>query len=647
MTIKKRISFMTAILLSVVTLFSAGYNIRVKAEEKSYDTSNVLEDLVGFRVNGNDFDVLSYESDDTISEPQMITFVENRFSVVETLKKDLGYYIYLYNPTEKSIIEDGTNIHLAFGTEAKTEGYRAFPLKILSKENGKSRKNAFYKCKIDISTLDSKELYNLLDKDKRIYKIAEINLNLDGESKGIEVGETYTYTGFVKGYASDGELDDSLAFSKDRIEEILHPTVTHTYYRPEGTNGKNAYTQDSLHSVYFSIPNNYLEKYEQLDSVHASWLAGVLNPVLVSGYTDMNTAIRPFLDKNLTTAENDKAYRANVPYVVFGHYYIMSGGQNKLADYSYGMLDSRIGLTPVSVDKKIDTLYLLFEPEGGLSADDYVLTGKKLKEKILEFSENDSQGKLFNKYSLRLFESYDVKDERITSTDNYTLISNTFSKNWFLKLFGFRDKIPTGCQAIEAVDYSVLVEDLKQGTDYVAKKYYVNAGDVDDFVETCKTNDENGQTTYLFRYELTDYVAAEATVFKKGFLNLFSKVSTNGYFAQETVDLNFDIIDIGFTKDGSTYYIPCVMDPVDFFPDMTPPVITTEDGTGCNSNWRQLFGLLALLLLLVILLPYLPTIITFVLNVITLPFKAINGLFKTAKKRQKEKKHNNEKEKHR
>ncbi len=640
-TVKKKLSALAAILLAVVTLFSAGYTIRAKAEEKSYDTSNVLEDLVGYRVDGKEFDVLSYELDPTKTEPEMITFVENRFSVEPTLKKDLGYYVYLYNPTGKAIVADGTNVHIAFGKSIATDEYREFPLKILSKADGKLKVNAFYKFKIDLSSFNSTDLYNALDKDKREYKIGEINLNLGSSSKGVEVGETYTYTGFVKGYASDGELDDSLAFSKNGIEEIIHPTVTHTYYRPEGTNGKNSYTQDSLHSVYFSIPNSYFEKYERLDSVHASWLAAVLNPVFVSGYTDMNTAIKPFLDKDLTISENDKAYRANVPYMAFGAFSVVNGYYDYR--FCYGDLDHHFNgwssLWRVSpFPGSINTLYLLFEPENGLSADDYVLTGEKLKKAVQDFSVEDNGDKILDRYSSRLFETYEQIDKRIFATDDYSLTSATFSKNWFLKFLGIKDNTSFNCQAIEVIDYNTLVSDYKQGADYVAKRYCINAADVDDFVKACEENNKNEQTTYLFRYELSDYVATEATVYKKGFLSQFSKLGTNAYFAKETVDLNFDIIDIGFVKDGLTYYIPCVMDPIDFFPDLTSPVNTTEDGGCRNMNWKQLFGLLALLLLLVVLLPYLPTIITFILNVITLPFKAINGLFKAARKRKKEKK---------
>ncbi len=657
-TVKKKLSALAAILLAVVTLFSAGYTIRAKAEVKSYDTSDVLEDLVGYRVDGKEFDVLSYELAPTKTEPEMITFVENRFSVNPTLKKDLGYYVYLYNPTGKAVVEDGTNIHIAFGKSIATDGYREFPLKILSKADGKLKENAFYKFKIDLSSFNSTDLYNALDKDKREYKIGEINLNLGSSSKGVEVGETYTYTGFVKGYASDGELDDSLAFSKNRIEEILHPTVTHTYFRPEGTNGKNIYTQDSLHSVYFSVANSVVENYDLLNSLRASWIAARLKPVLISGHEELNAAIEPFLGKNLTTAENDKAYRANVPYMVFGAYsnskkYTSKGSYDTYdAAYSYGDLDKgfygvAIGGRAGHINYVVNPLYLLFKCKGNNAADSFIVTGEKLKAKVEEFSKNDNGSKLLGRYSSCLFRYYDYITERVYASEEKTLTSETFTQSWFQKIFRTADftRNFSSCKAIEVVDYERLsfLKSMSNGTELISKEFFVNVEDVPTFVSACEKNQSNEETTYLFRYEFTDYVAPEALVVKKGLFGAFGKDGTNAYFAEETVDLNFDIIDVEYVKDGQSFFIPCVMDPIDFFPDLNPPVNTTEDGGCRNMNWKQLFGLLALLLLLVVLLPYLPIIITFILNVITLPFKAINGLFKAARKRKKEKKHNNEK----
>ncbi|HBK01807.1 MAG TPA: hypothetical protein DDY77_02080, partial [Clostridiales bacterium] len=99
------------------------------------------------------------------------------------------------------------------------------------------------------------------------------------------------------------------------------------------------------------------------------------------------------------------------------------------------------------------------------------------------------------------------------------------------------------------------------------------------------------------------------------------------------------ILRLKFVTDGITYNLGVIDNKQS---GSSEPSNSTSVGVELNSKftdrWKKIFGLLALLLLLVVLLPYLPTIFTFILNVITLPFKAINGLFKAARKRKKEKK---------
>ena len=68
--------------------------------------------------------------------------------------------------------------------------------------------------------------------------------------------------------------------------ETLSLDVHATTYRPDGTNGKNDYTQDSLHSVYFAVPNEVIQQYGEMVAVHATWLNAVLKPALVTGNQD-------------------------------------------------------------------------------------------------------------------------------------------------------------------------------------------------------------------------------------------------------------------------------------------------------------------------------------------------------------------------
>ena len=105
---------------------------------------------------------------------------------------------------------------------------------------------------------------------------------------------------------------------------------------------------------------------------------------------------------------------------------------------------------------------------------------------------------------------------------------------------------------------------------------------------------------------------------------------------QETVNLDFDIIDVTCTKDNVQTVLPVVSSPIDNIPDGTPPVHTTSDAR--LAWWQILLAVLALILVVWLLLKFAPVIVLAVGKVIALPFKAIGAASKKAKERRKEKK---------
>ena len=133
---------------------------------------------------------------------------------------------------------------------------------------------------------------------------------------------------------------------------------------------------------------------------------------------------------------------------------------------------------------------------------------------------------------------------------------------------------------------------------------------------------------------VSDYVAQEATLFEytsEGFIGSgWAERDTNAYFFQETVNLNFDIIDLTFVKDDVYTVIPVAMAPIDVIHDSTAPVKTTPDK---DFDWKKLLkivlGGLLLIVLLVVLMPILPTIISVIIKIILLPFRMITAIFKT------------------
>ena len=146
---------------------------------------------------------------------------------------------------------------------------------------------------------------------------------------------------------------------------------------------------------------------------------------------------------------------------------------------------------------------------------------------------------------------------------------------------------------------------------------------------------------------MTDYISSEATHFvpESGLgekIGAWNTEDTNAYFMQETVNLDFDIIDVTCTKDNVETVLPVVSSPIDNIPDGTPPVHTTSDKS--LSWWQILLAVLALILVVWLLLKFAPVIVLAVGKVIALPFKAVGAASKKAKERRKEKKKAREKE---
>ena len=109
---------------------------------------------------------------------------------------------------------------------------------------------------------------------------------------------------------------------------------------------------------------------------------------------------------------------------------------------------------------------------------------------------------------------------------------------------------------------------------------------------------------------------------------------TNAYLCQMWVQLDFDIIDLTFTKNDVDTVIPVVMSPMDIAADAAPPVITTKN----NLKWWQiLLACIALIFVIIVLFKLLPLLLYAVFKIIALPFKALGLASKKLKKRKKEK----------
>lgn len=111
--------------------------------------------------------------------------------------------------------------------------------------------------------------------------------------------------------------------------------------------------------------------------------------------------------------------------------------------------------------------------------------------------------------------------------------------------------------------------------------------------------------------------------------------------AQETIFLDFDILQLTFNKNGVYHVIPVVSSPIDIIKTVTRPI---DDPLG--PNWLKIILMLLLAILLIVifiplLVPLFPIILTVITSmvkviwaIITFPFRAIGKAVKSKKQKE-------------
>lgn len=626
--------------------FSAPLAYAETDSELNYDNTNVLDDLTDAIIGGEPFDLSEYPFNEQ-GKPQIIAFTEYAYSFYSDYRDNYGLYVYVYNPSGLSIDTetDRNGIELSY---ADKDNWQWYGLQFLNYSTQAGYEGLFYKFKVVLTDEQREDILSAVDQSARVYEIVGIELSVSDVVTDYTVAMRYTYSGYSLGYGSSLATESSLVCEVDGFEEYLNLDVHTTYYRPEGTNGENYYTQDSLHSVYFAVPKETVEEYGSLSAVHARWLDAVLAPVLVTGNQDAYNAIEEYLGQDI--GENidglDYAYIGNAEYVP-----TETAGLETIwgwtGPYGYNVPNAWSGVGGGSInkiDRTVSPLYwLCYSGSEENSADDYILSSEEIQQKLIEYTEKYGGELVNSRYSRVLFDSVadEFTDMNISADYDLDLRNEVLSSSWWDRLWGVTVDDSgkfDGMKAIYAVsdsDFIYAGEEIDVAD--TCDNLYIAEQDFTEFKEFYDANKDDS-VIYLFRYQVSDYISSEATLFEPDSFvsNSWNKTGdSNAYFMQQTVNLDFNIIDVTFTKDNVSTVIPVVADPVDNIPDGTPPVYTQDDTD--NMNWLAwLFGALALIIVLVIFAPIIFPVLGFIIKgvvwIVMLPFKAIAALVNAIKK---------------
>ena len=598
--------------------------------QTAYENTNVLDNLEGSTIGGKEFDIADYPHNDS-GVPQIISFVEFCYSYYADRQADYGLYIYVYNPQDIAfyMATDRNKIQLTYGDR---QSYSKYTLEFLNYSGKAGYEGRFYKFRIRLSDAERLDILNTVDDNGRVYKISGIELSYNGTVTEYVCAQTYTYTGYAEGYGSELATGDTLACKVDGFNKYLTLDVRSTYYRPDGSNGSEN-KQDTLHSVYFSVPNEIIREYGVMTAVHATWLNAYTAPIFVTGNKDYYNGFMELVGKD--NPETDYAFHTNEMGRSWGGFYFVN--------YSHGYNYSN------SVDTVLSKLNYVFYAENG-DADTYTLPAEELlgdsktgKKGWFETYTQNFSGELVNdKYSAALFESVDSSftDKTITSDDTFSLTSVTTSQNLWQKIWGMSTYY-TNTYTMSAIqDVTLEAMDNALSEKQFCDEYFVAESDYDELYSYVKMAKSRDETVYLFRYYQSEYFAVELSegMYETGFYTQtvgdmtmpaygrhYEKKDTNAYLCQMWVQLDFDIIDLTFTKDNVDTVIPVIMSPMDIAADGTPPLVTTDDGL---KWWQILLAIIALIVIIWLLLKFAPAFVYAVFKIVAWPFKAIAKLFK-------------------
>lgn len=606
---KKIIVLISLIVLAFACTCSITFAIPVSND---IENTSVMDDLR----STSGWNIYDYPSSD-ILHSTLINFVEYGWD-----SSDYGLYIYVYNPSERPIMTNSSimTIQMSVCGNQSTK----YSLTYLSSPTEEEYQYRFYKFSIDTSSISS-----IVKSSSRTYSLSSIELKYIGNSnvESFTVAQEYVFTG----------SGDTLKCDSKNIE-VIELDCYQTVYRPDVVSSAGKGHQNQLNSVWFSIPNIYLDQYGELYKVLCEWWEYKANNIIILNNQDVVNYLSSYIDVN----SDEEGLINGCKYWLHGDVSSGSSSSGGLATsatwYNCAFnkkLEAGDSLNSSKVKENLAPLrYLMYSPESDVN--DIYVSSSSLIDYMEDYSSN-KQKNILEKYNGNLFSNavdtgrvagYNLR--AISSDDTLNLKSYDSNHSWFDKLLDYGFFAPkTSEDFVDVVPiYCVKAEDLTGNNYSIAKRLYVDENDVDSLKSQYSLSQSKGEELYLFRYALTDYYSEELTVVENG----VAGTVCSGIRASETVFLNFDIIELTFVNEGIYKTISVANTPSDGIGGITGPLESEFENwlDSVRDTLGKLFKpiLIALavvvgLILLIILAPVLKVLVKAVVIVISAPFKLL------------------------
>ena len=574
----KRIGVLFMLLVLSITMMS-GTQTAFAAEYTAYDNTDIESDLA-------DIDTSAYPKDESARHRLLddVGFMEYAYSdSVFIADNYYGLYFYVYNPTEKPVsLTSGAhhvNMATAYDENGEPSDYNNREITFLDA----TANNRFLKFKLTDSraAYDAAVAYAAKHDGVRRYDIASIQLLFQGDDQATDsftgvdnqegISFTYYCTGYSAGCGADPEAESTLDIQYKKLDTI-GLDIQSTWYRTDRIDGEMRYT---LSSVYFAVDDKYITDYGALQIVKAEWYEYKTTPILVTDSDEVATALTPYLGYTLSKDEKGDYRDESVPFYFFEYL-----GPGDTADHhgmGWNAYQSRDELQLARYDWLIEVDDITATVPSAevqdwaesypIRAGDDVLTvgGRNYNANLFTDEADDGHTRGYNQ---RVFDARDEEQWIDLKTINQTSGWDRFW-NQFLPA-GSRDEDWVIEEDIKPI-VEVTTEIVNAADAAVAQEVLIDQTQVSDLRNYVTKADEEGKTTYMLRFSLSEYNATNLEYHPSDDWSGYDYIDF--YAATDTVYLSFDIIYLGFVKNDVVTIIPVVADPVDVYPSLDP----TED----------------------------------------------------------------------
>lgn len=669
--LKRGIAFFAALLMAFLFVCAphtvSPSAVFAAAGTLDMDHTDVMADLEGSTIDGKPFDVKDYGFNEW-KKTSVLFLAEYCYSFYSSRQGNFNLYLYVWNPQGLQFLENHSQntVELSFG-EANTVPSANYRLTCVSVSSQQGYEKLFYKFRVALTDSQKQSILDSLSSSERIYHVSSVQLMEQGgfNPTSFYVNSVYTYSGYSVGYGPNAG-GESLSYRKTVGETLdierqggLHTT----FFRPDGASTSDGYTQDTLQSIYFSVPEKYFADDYEFVAARMEWLFAQTRYGLVTGNKELYRSLLEWVGQTyegLPGWLNARGQPFPTEYGFSGHLAGFNGNREVLSDMPY--------------------LAFLFPSNSWEtdSADDYIVPWEDILQWMQKYhDEFDSEDKTYwdaeyewphvegqsplkginvnfhrpyggelvtvdgveYPYSKALF-AYVAPHKTtmdITSDKRYSLLDLSISERWKWYDDGYissKEDYISYTNRFDNIEAFHIVDeaDFKSSDEATCLNLYIDINDYKEFESFYDKATAKGEKVVLVRYDVSKYYSCEAREGiprnKNSLVTGYDPGDTNARIFSMGVYLGLDLIHLEFNNGEVSFFLPVASTPVDAGSDSTPALITHSDK---KFPWGLVFALVALLIVVILLAPILPYLIKAVIWVVTLPFKLIGAIGKGIK----------------